>query len=209
MSENKFIQALSVDFSQLEKEKGKGGAKYVPWAIAWSEFKKVNPRGYFKFIENPEGGHVFTEGDAGFMVKVMVSDGEEVPIEITLSRPILDFKMKADMNFTVVEVNKALFRCLTKCCGLFGSGLMSYATEEYYEFEIGAEFETLREEILELASVMSKEYDEKELAIKIIGNKGHVKKIKTVEEAKDIIEKMNEEIKKLASKNKTTKKEEK
>lgn len=202
--QNKFEQAVKVDYSELVKKKGQN--EYIPWASEWSLFKKSYPNGEFEFHENENGGYLFSEGDLGFMVKVSVWNGEEPNITHKLSLPIMDFKNKANMNFTVMEINKALFRCLAKCCAMHGPGLPIYAGEEYYLFEIGAELETARDKVVELAGKMSK-LDARDKAIEIIGNGGKVAKIRTVEDANSVIEKMEEEIKKLetAKKEKPTK----
>ena len=209
---NKFEEAANIDVSKLMKKKGQ--AEYIPWASAWSVFKKVNAKGNFQFLKNDNFGHVFEErlpsaigkdGKVvegillGYLVKVVVTNGELGDDEITheLPLPLMDFKMKANMNFTVMEVNKALFRCLTKVVTMFGAGISAYAGDEYYQFEIGSEFNAVKEQILELAKEMAGVDDkQRAIAIGIIGHKGRTADIKDLEEANDTFVKLKEALEK-------------
>jgi len=206
MNENKFEQALSVDYTPMLKKKGNN--PYLPWSSAFSEFKKVYPKGNFQFIKNKDDGYVFEQRISdvanenseqrnciGYFVRVMVTNGElgddEIYYELML--PIMDFKNKANMNFTIMEVNKALWRCLSKGVALFGVGITTYAGEEYWQYEIGAELDELRETVTNIAKEITA-IDEslRTKAVNIIGYKGYSAKIKDAEEATEKIEKLNE-----------------
>jgi len=219
---NKFEEAANIDVSKLMKKKGQ--AEYIPWASAWSVFKKVNAKGNFQFLKNDNFGHVFEErlpSDVdqagkvvdgmllGYCVKVMVTNGELGDDEITheLPLPLMTNQNKANMNFTIMEVNKALFRCLTKVVTMFGAGISAYAGEEYYQYEIGSEFDAVKEQILEIAKEMAKLGDhQRAIAVSIIGHKGRPADIKDLEEANDIFVKVKDALEKAKDVKKTTKK---
>jgi len=206
MNENKFEKALSVDVTPMLKKKG--SSPYLPWATAFAEFKKVYPKGNFQFIKNKDGGYVFEQrisdvanenseqrNCVGYFVRVMVTNGEIGDDEIyhELMLPIMDFKNKANMNFTIMEVNKALWRGLAKGVALFGVGITTYAGEEYWQYEIGAELDELRETVTNIAKeIVELDSDSRTEVVKTIGYNGHSSKIKDTEEATEKIEKLNE-----------------
>jgi hypothetical protein len=47
--------------------------------------------------------------------------------------PIMDFKNQAKQNFDMMDVNKAVMRCLVKNFAMFGLGLYIYAGEDLPE----------------------------------------------------------------------------
>jgi hypothetical protein len=208
MSEiNKFEQVLKLDLTKLLKKKGKND--YIPWASSWAEFKKVYPRGNFAFLENESGGYEFGSPTMGYFVKVYITDGETDGISHTMTLPVMDFKNQSLLEVTATDINKALMRCLAKGISLFGFALTTWAGEELFQSEIGEEADALRTEILEIATVLTKEYDARSEAIKIIGHGGKVNEIKdssVLIEVRDSLIKKEQELK--AKKVKTTKKAE-
>ena len=124
----------SVDVS--EKVKTKNGLKYLSWSSAWAEVKKRFPNATFKVYPQviDDGGHQrfwHDDGKSGWVEVGVTINGEEI-IE-TLA--IMDFKnqsIPAD-KITSTDANKAVKRCLTKCCGLHGLGLYIYEGEDLPE----------------------------------------------------------------------------
>lgn len=207
--ENRFEKASNVDTTKLVKKKG--NVEYLNWAAAWAIFKGVYPRGDFDFVLNERDGYVFEEiinlkvttnedgitttadgKTIGYFVKVRVTDGEEPELSHELPLPIMDFKNKANMNFTIMEVNKALMRCLTKTVAMFGAGLKEYAGVEWYQFEIGEEFDETKAKILEVVKeIVALDETARTEAIKAIGHDGHVNKIKDIDEARERLDSIN------------------
>lgn len=162
MDNNELVTKESV-FSILyrtpveEKLKEKGNLKYLPWAAAWAEVKKVYPDAQYKIIpqimdENFNARFWHDDGKTGWVEVGVTIEGNEI-IEIL---PIMDFKNKsiAAENITSVDANKSVKRCLVKACAMHGLGLMVYLGEELTEEE--RDIIDLRERIDSIAAKKAK-----------------------------------------------------
>ena len=138
--ENYFLQLYNTDVSDKTKEKN--GLRYLSWAAAWASVKKQFPDAIYKYHEQtiqfaPDGitpvvtRFWFDDGKSGW-VKVSVTING---IEHTEILAVMDFKNKAIPADTIdsTSANKALKRCLAKCCGMHGLGLYIYEGEDLPE----------------------------------------------------------------------------
>ena len=156
----------AVDVSDKTKEKNR--LKYLPWAAAWAEVKKVYPDASFKVypqimdeFNNTRYWH--EDGKTGWVEVGVTIEGVE-QIE-TLA--IMDFKNTAipAEKITSVEANKALKRCFVKAIALHGLGLFVYMGEDMPEDT--AKILALQDEVVEL---VQKKYSlSKEAGEKVIG----------------------------------------
>lgn len=124
--ENYFTKLNSIDVN--DKVEKKNGLKYLAWAYAWGEIKKIHPDAVYTVYENSDGWNYFTDGKTCW-VKTGVTINNIEHIEYL---PVMDFKNKsipAD-NVTSFDVNKAIQRSLTKACARHGLGLYIYAGED-------------------------------------------------------------------------------
>tara|TARA_R100000541_G_scaffold36862_1_gene44891 strand:- start:485 stop:1078 length:594 start_codon:yes stop_codon:yes gene_type:complete len=150
MSTNNFQKLYEMDVNH--KTKGKNGLKYLSWAFAWAEFKRVNPDANYT-VDQYDGKPYLNDPALGLMVSTKVTVcGETIP----MSLPVLDgannamkterysYKVKEWVNrkftgeyidkfvepATMFDINTAMMRCLTKNLAMFGLGLYIYAGED-------------------------------------------------------------------------------
>ena len=117
--ENPFVKLFAIDFKDhLEvKKSGSTELKYVSWAYAWAEVKKLYPAASYE-VKKFNGLPYVYDPITGFMVYTTVTI-EGVSHEMWL--PVLD------------GANKAIMRCLVKNLAMFGLGLYVYAGEDLPE----------------------------------------------------------------------------
>ena len=158
-TENPFVKLFAIDFKDhLEvKKSGNTELKYVSWAYAWAEVKKLYPAASYE-VKKFNGLPYVYDPITGFMVYTSVTI-EGVSHEMWL--PVLDSSNKAmkavpytyttpkwDYNpqtrrrekigmeertveaASMFDVNKAIMRCLVKNLAMFGLGLYVYAGED-------------------------------------------------------------------------------
>ena len=161
-TENPFVKLFSIDFKDHVEVKKSGNTelKYVSWAYAWAEVKKLYPSASYE-VKKFNGLPYVYDPITGFMVYTSVTI-EGVSHEMWL--PVLDGANKAmkavpytyttpkweynqqtrrrekvGMEERTVEaasmfdVNKAIMRCLVKNLAMFGLGLYVYAGEDLPE----------------------------------------------------------------------------
>ena len=161
-TENPFVKLFAIDFKDhLEvKKSGNTELKYVSWAYAWAEVKKLYPSASYE-VKKFNGLPYVYDPITGFMVYTSVTI-EGVSHEMWL--PVLDSANKAmkatpytyttpkwDYNpqtrrrekvgmeertveaASMFDVNKAIMRCLVKNLAMFGLGLYVYAGEDLPE----------------------------------------------------------------------------
>lgn len=140
----KFQELYSLDVSKWVEEKS--GLKYLSWANAWAEFKKIYPDATYRVCKDENGRCYFGDENIGYMVYTNVTAGG-LTYEMWL--PVMDNNNKAmKLNaysyatrygektveaITMFDVNKAVMRCLTKNLAMFGLGLYIYAGEDLPE----------------------------------------------------------------------------
>ena len=158
--ENPFVKLFAIDFKDhLEvKKSGNTELKYVSWAYAWAEVKKLYPAASYE-VKKFNGLPYVYDPITGFMVYTSVTiegvshemwlpvlDGANKAMKAvpyTYSTPKWDYnpqtrrREKVGMEERTVEaasmfdVNKAIMRCLVKNLAMFGLGLYVYAGEEF------------------------------------------------------------------------------
>lgn len=147
---NYFEELYSVNVS--EKTEKKEGLTYLSWAWAWAEVKKRFPDATYTikrfgeaclpYIFDPKNGYmVFTEVTVNGITHEMwlpVMDGKnkamkDVPWEYEVKIPGGSKIKKTVAPATMMDINKALMRCLTKNLAMHGLGLYIYAGEDLPE----------------------------------------------------------------------------
>ena len=194
---SKFDELTKLDLSDYAREKNK--LKYLPWATAWSIFKRHYPKGVWYPHKTESDSLIFGNEQGGYFVYVTVDTNEEE--SHTMMLPIIDFRNKAILKPDVMDINKSILRCLVKAISLYGIGAQFYAGDEFFDQEIGNEKQDLIDEIIKVATVLTKA-GEKDVAVSAIGHNGQPNKIKDLNEAKEVLEKL----KKLELEIKTDKK---
>lgn len=150
------LSAINVNKKLAEKD----GLKYLSWADAWTELKKIDPTANYKVYENAEGLPYF-ESALGIMVKVGVTQGglEHVVLlpvmngankamksqgytyEVndyqwnnqTRKKELVGKKTKEVEAADMMAINKTIQRALTKAIAMHGLGLYIYAGEDMPE----------------------------------------------------------------------------
>ena len=160
--ENPFVKLFAIDFKDhLEvKKSGNTELKYVSWAYAWAEVKKLYPSASYE-VKKFNGLPYVYDPITGFMVYTSVTiegvshemwlpvlDGANKAMKAvpyTYTTPKWDYnpqtrrREKIGMEERTVEaasmfdVNKAIMRCLVKNLAMFGLGLYVYAGEDLPE----------------------------------------------------------------------------
>lgn len=140
MAKNDFQKIYEIDVNHKAKEKS--GLKYLSWAWAWAEFKKVKPDATYS-VDLYDGKPYLSDEVLGYMVSTAVTvDGLTIPMHL----PVLDGANKAqkatDYTYktkyaekeckaaSMFDINTAIMRCLTKNLAMFGLGLYIYAGED-------------------------------------------------------------------------------
>ncbi len=119
-----------------EHIENKNGLRYLSWAWAWSEVKKVCPTAKSNIYENLDGRNYFTAGKTCWVKTGVDIEG----LEYIEYLPIMDYKNRSIPldQVTSMDVNKTIQRSLTKACARHGLGLYVYAGEDLPEKETNA-----------------------------------------------------------------------
>jgi hypothetical protein len=149
MSKNNFQKLYEIDVNHKTKEKS--GLKYLSWAWAWAEFKKVNSDATYS-VDLYDGKPYLGDDVLGYMVSTTVTVGE---LTIPMHLPVLDGANKAQkavsykyktkyaekdcLAASMFDINTAIMRCLTKNLAMFGLGLYIYAGEDIPSVDNSAE----------------------------------------------------------------------
>lgn len=108
-----------------EHTETKNGLTYLSWAWAYGIMMEHYPGMTYRFY--PTEYH--NDGSATVHCSVMIRSGEDHVVR-SMWLPVMDFRNKAVVNPSSVEINKAKMRCLTKCFSQFGLGHYIYAGED-------------------------------------------------------------------------------
>ena len=161
MSKSDFQKLYEIDVNHKAENKNK--LKYLSWAFAWAEFKKVNPNATYT-VDQYDGKPYLYDEHLGYLVSTTVTVGDET---LPMSLPVMDgannamksvrysYKVKewvnrrATGNFidkfvepaTMFDINKTMMRCLVKNMAMFGLGLYIYAGEDIPSVDNSAEIE--------------------------------------------------------------------
>lgn len=150
MDKRKFLDLYETNLNDKTKEKNK--LKYLSWAYAWYELKKVYPDATYT-LDMYDGKPYLYDDNLGYLVSTKVTaEGETIP----MSLPVMDgannamksqrysYKVKEWINrkftgnyidkfvepATMFDINTAMMRCLVKNISMFGVGLYIYANED-------------------------------------------------------------------------------
>lgn len=151
MSKNNFQSLYELDVNH--KTETKSGLKYLSWAFAWAEFKKVYPDATYS-TDLYDGKPYLADDVLGYMVSTKVTvDGLTIPMHL----PVLDgankamksqaysystkYKEKECKAASMFDINTAIMRCLTKNLAMFGLGLYIYAGEDIPSVDNSEEIE--------------------------------------------------------------------
>ena len=151
-----FQKLYSLDVNHKVAEKNK--LKYLSWAYAWAEFKKIHPDATYKIIKNQDtnlpyfcdektGYTVFTEVTADNQTHEMwlfVMDGANKAMKTEpYTYKVKDWKAsqggidvfidKTVETASMFDINKTIMRCLVKNLAMFGLGLYIYEKEDFPE----------------------------------------------------------------------------
>ena len=140
----KFQELYSLDVNKYVEEKS--GLKYLSWAFAWAEFKKIFPDAQYKVKKDEFGNCYFGEENTGYMVYTEVTAGGMtyemwLPVMDNANKPLKRKPYtystrngdKTVEAITMFDINKAVMRCLVKNLAMFGLGLYIYAGEDLPE----------------------------------------------------------------------------
>ena len=148
MEEKSIFETLNnINVSNYIEEKN--GLKYLAWANAWAEVKKIYPKAQYKIYEREtEFGPVnyFTDGRTCWVKTGVEIEGLEHIEEL----PVMDFKNKSITldKVTSFDVNKAIQRSLTKALARHGLGLYIYAGEDLPEVDKQKEEQSKLEKLI-------------------------------------------------------------
>lgn len=140
---------LNVNDHTEKRSNGRKELTYLSWSWAWAEFKKVCPDAEYEIKVNPETlQHYWYDEKFGIEVRTSVTVGNET-YEMWL--PVMDgannamkavpyevetYSGKKHVKAaTMMDINKAIMRCLTKNLAMFGLGLYIYSGEDLPENE--------------------------------------------------------------------------
>lgn len=151
MSKNNFQKLYELDVNH--KTESKSGLKYLSWAFAWAEFKKVYTDATYN-VDLYDGKPFLSDKVLGYMVSTTVTVGD---LTIPMHLPVLDgankamksemytyktkYKEKECKAASMFDINTAIMRCLTKNLAMFGLGLYIYAGEDIPSVDNSAEIE--------------------------------------------------------------------
>lgn len=150
---NTFETLYNINLSDKLKEKI--GLKYLSWAYAWAELKKLYPEAeriiYKRLVKTTETKTLsLTDGTTQTIVNEYeneipyFTDGRTCTVKVGVKidgveyieeLPVMDNKNKAIRAevVTSVDINRAIQRAFVKACALHGLGLYVYAGEDLPE----------------------------------------------------------------------------
>jgi hypothetical protein len=108
-----------------EHTETKNGLTYLSWAWAYGIMMEHYPGMTYRFY--PTEYH--NDDSATVHCSVMIRSGEDHVVR-SMWLPVMDFRNKAVVNPSSVDINKAKMRCLTKCFSQFGLGHYIYAGDD-------------------------------------------------------------------------------
>lgn len=133
--------------TELKKVEGKE-LTYLSWPWAWAEVKKRYPDAHYTIWKNADGLPYTEDEQTGYMVYTTVTI-EGITHEMWL--PVMNganramkrhpykyatkYGEKSVEAATMMDINKAIMRCLVKNLAMFGLGLYIYAGEDLPEVE--------------------------------------------------------------------------
>ena len=138
------LNALNVNGHTDKKKSGNVELTYLSWPWAWAEVKKRFEDASYTIWKDEHNRPYILDPETGYMVYTSVTIGG-ITHEMWL--PVMDGANKAMRNVpykymtkyngektcdaaTMMDINKAIMRCLVKNLAMFGLGLYIYAGED-------------------------------------------------------------------------------
>lgn len=131
---NYFIELNQIDVNEHTEKKG--NFTYLSWAFAWAEVKKKYPDATFNVHRFGEDNKPYLlDDDLGYMVFTDLTIND-ITHEMWL--PVMDYRNQAIQKggASMMDINKAIMRCLVKNIAMHGIGLYIYAGEDLPEEEV-------------------------------------------------------------------------
>lgn len=149
---NYFTDLARINVSNYVDKKGQ--FSYLSWSHAVDQVKRYDPDANWKVIRFPQPG-----GQGPEIPWMITPAGCFVEVEVTVKgrtisqlQPVMDFKNKAMQSPDVMDVNKAIQRCLVKGIASHGLGLYIYSGEDLpNDMLSGTQHRLLSESIEEFA----------------------------------------------------------
>ena len=143
------LNAINVNEHTEQKDTGRVKLTYLSWVWAWAEVRKRYPDASYLVERNPDTGLPYWyDPNVGIMVytSVMIQgethemwlpvmDGANNAMRFTPYEITTKYGTKPVAAATMMDVNKAVMRCLAKNLAMFGLGLYIYAGEDLPEGE--------------------------------------------------------------------------
>lgn len=173
------LNAINVN----DKVKTKMGLKYLSWAYAWGELKKLYPDAtmtIYKRYQSLTRTITKTDPTTGQQDTTTITSEEQIPyhtdgrtcwvevgveikgVEYIEQYPIMDLHNHSILlsSVTSVDVNKAIQRAFVKACARHGLGLYIYAGEDLPEDEQSQaidsnDFATVQKDVIALVTRLS------------------------------------------------------
>lgn len=149
MAENVFEQLYRIDVK--DKIEKKNNLSYLSWAWAWAELMKVYPQASYEIKKFDDLPYKYDE-KTGYMVFTSITiDGNTkemwLPVMDNNNKAMKDHPYKYQVKnwntgamvdkvvdaASMFDINKTIWRCLTKNIAMFGLGLYIYAGEDLPE----------------------------------------------------------------------------
>lgn len=128
----KLRKVFNMDFNELYKvdvskniEK-KNGFNYLSWTYAWKHIQTIEPDSSYE-VKEYDGLPVcyFKDGSAQVTVTVTIKG-----VSRSMWLAVTDFKNKAIINPSSVDISNSTMRCFVKAIAMHGLGLHIYAGED-------------------------------------------------------------------------------
>lgn len=146
------LNALNVNGHIDEKIVDRVKLSYLSWPWAWAEVKKRFPDAHYEIWRSEQNLPYAYDPATGYMVYTSVTiDGIThemwLPVMNNANKAMRSQPYKYATKFgektveaaTMMDINKAIMRCLVKNLAMFGLGLYIYAGEDLPEAESGPE----------------------------------------------------------------------
>lgn len=141
-----YDKLLHLNVNEHTEDKPSGNGKsltYLSWVWAIRELMEIAPDMTYEIVKQPNGLPYVCDPDVGYMVTTrMTIDGQTKEMWLPVmdgrnyamkSQPY-EVKTKYGVNTvqaaTMMDINKAIMRCLVKNAAMFGLGLYIYAGED-------------------------------------------------------------------------------
>lgn len=210
--ENTFEKLYNINLTDKTKEKI--GLKYLSWAYAWAELKKLYPDAerivYKRKVTTKSTKTIPVDGGGTEVIETTYeneipyfTDGKTCTVKVGVKingieyveeLPVMNNKnasIRAE-SVTSTDINRAIQRCFVKACALHGLGLYIYAGEDLPEVDkITIDYESLKDDKTEEITSEQFELIRKEVIQKVQSSKDDFDSTSSEELTKYILELFN------------------